>query len=159
MKFVAIKSFSYNTRRLQAGDVFETKTDRDGKILAAIKNARPLEDRPEEKLAAPKKEVLNKYADKHKVEKMTDEKKTDSPILDAANQALEGKEHNRVILEDKPAPEIEKVDAVEGKEPKNKEDVTTTKQPEEAAKEAVKEGNKDETKSTPKPRAKPATEK
>lgn len=60
MKLVAIKPFTYNTRRLQSGEVFETKTNRDGILLVAVKQARKVEDRKEEKIEGPKTSILNK---------------------------------------------------------------------------------------------------
>ncbi|WP_128755404.1 hypothetical protein [Metarhizobium album] len=38
---MATKSMTYATRRLMAGDSFETQRDRDARILIAIRKARP----------------------------------------------------------------------------------------------------------------------
>lgn len=62
MKLVATKSFTYNTRRLQAGDHFDTKTERDGILLIAVRKARSGEPREEQKVPEPKKELLDKLA-------------------------------------------------------------------------------------------------
>lgn len=67
MKLIAIKPVSYGTRHFQAGDVFETKTERDGKLLLAVKKVRQVEDRPEQKLAAPPKTLINKIKESEKV--------------------------------------------------------------------------------------------
>lgn len=59
MKLIAVKSFSYNTRRLNPGDTFEAK-DPDGRLLIGVLKARKFEDRKEEVIPAPKKAVLDK---------------------------------------------------------------------------------------------------
>lgn len=59
MKLVATKSFSYSTRRLKPGDVFEAK-DPDGRLLICVRKARFFGDREESSVPVPKKETLDK---------------------------------------------------------------------------------------------------
>lgn len=59
MKLVATKSFSYNTRRLNPGDIFEAK-DPDGRLLIGVLKARKVEDRTENKISEPPKKVIEK---------------------------------------------------------------------------------------------------
>ena len=40
MKLIAIKSFPYAGKRIQAGQPFETKSNKDAKLLIALKRAR-----------------------------------------------------------------------------------------------------------------------
>lgn len=78
MKLIATKPFSYGTRRLQAGDVFETKTEREGKLLLAVKKVRELEDRPEQKISAPPKTLLNRIKE-FEVKPAEEEEVVDEP--------------------------------------------------------------------------------
>lgn len=59
MKLVATKSFSYNTRRLKPGDLFEAK-DPDGRLLIGVRKARYFGDREENSVPAPKKGTLDR---------------------------------------------------------------------------------------------------
>lgn len=59
MKLVATKSFSYSTRRLKPGDVFEAK-DPDGRLLVGVRKARYFGERKESFVPAPKKETLDR---------------------------------------------------------------------------------------------------
>jgi hypothetical protein len=60
MKLVAIKTFSYAGKRIAVGDIFETKTSRDGHLLVGIRNARELENRPEAKVPEPKTNLVER---------------------------------------------------------------------------------------------------
>ena len=71
MKLTATKSFLYNTRRLLAGDVFETVKPIHGKLLIAAKKA--IETRTPGKIAAPPKSVAAKVSKASKVEAEPDE--------------------------------------------------------------------------------------
>jgi hypothetical protein len=66
MKLTATKSFLYNTRRLLAGDVFETVKPIHGKLLIAAKKA--IETRTPGKLSAPPKAVAAKVSKASKIE-------------------------------------------------------------------------------------------
>lgn len=55
---IAIKPFSYNTRRLHAGDIFEARST-DARLLVAVKKARSLEEREEEIIPTPSKDLVS----------------------------------------------------------------------------------------------------
>lgn len=59
---VVIKPFTYNTRRLVPGDYFEVKTERDAALLTGIKKARLVETREDNKIPAPEKNLIEKFA-------------------------------------------------------------------------------------------------
>jgi len=61
MKMKALKSFSYNTRRLVPGDDFETKRDIDARLLEANKRAERVREIGE--LPPPPKAVVTKVVD------------------------------------------------------------------------------------------------
>lgn len=65
MKLVATKSFSYSTRRLKPGDVFEAK-DPDGRLLVGVRKARYFGERKESFVPPPKKEILEKVQTENK---------------------------------------------------------------------------------------------
>lgn len=60
MKLVATKTFSYAGNRLAIGEVFETKTERDAKLLVGVYKARPVEERIETKIEAPKAALIER---------------------------------------------------------------------------------------------------
>jgi len=61
MKMKALKSFSYNTRRLVPGEDFETKRDIDARLLEANKRAERVREIGE--LPPPPKAIVAKVAD------------------------------------------------------------------------------------------------
>lgn len=60
-KLVAIKHMSYATRHFRPGEDFETRTDRDARILIAAGRAKPA--RIPGKIAPPPAEVVQKVVD------------------------------------------------------------------------------------------------
>lgn len=64
MKLVAIKSFTYAGKRVNAGDIFDVKTDREAKILVGIRSARFTESRPEAKIPPPEKILVDQASSK-----------------------------------------------------------------------------------------------
>ena len=102
MKLVATKSFSYNTRRLNPGDIFEAK-DPDGRLLIGVLKARKIEDRQEQSIPEPKKDLLNKLADGGK----TDTKIPTSFVGEKTNNDPEIKEteNKEEVKDEAPAKE------------------------------------------------------
>lgn len=91
MKLVATKSFSYSTRRLKPGDIFEAK-DPDARLLIGVRKARSFGDRKEDAVPAPKKETLNKLFSNTSVNKIdiaAENKAADEPPAKKLDEVLE----------------------------------------------------------------------
>lgn len=107
MKLVATKTFTYAGRRIAVGDIFDATTDRDVKILVGIKNARHLEDnRPEKKIPAPSKELLERAAAKpaEKPETKVNDEPAKEPVKEEKPEDEEPAKEN-ATPDEKPAKE------------------------------------------------------
>lgn len=96
MRLVAIKSFTYAGSRVNAGDVFKVKTDRDAKLLVGIKSARHVEGREDAKISPPDKKLVERAS--VKIEPVTPEVKEESklPEVEEIKPEPEGKEEPAV---------------------------------------------------------------
>lgn len=79
-RLTALTGFSYASKRLFAGDEFLAKSDRDAKLLIAIKKAK-LTGRPLENIGKPNASLVNKI-ENIKVEDLKEENVIDEVIFD-----------------------------------------------------------------------------
>lgn len=105
MKLVATKTFTYAGNRISIGETFETKTDRDAKLLLGIYSARPIEERKESKIPNPPKEIIERTSNKP----VETPKIEDKPSVEAPKEPEAEKPAEEPKVEDKPkeTPKVE----------------------------------------------------
>lgn len=112
MKLVAVKSFTYAGKRVNVGDIFDVNTDREAKILVGIRSARFTESRPEAKIPAPEKTLIDQASSKPEpivTEVKTEVKEEEKPEVEAEPETKSEPAKEESKEEEKPA--IAKPDA------------------------------------------------